>query len=202
MSRADTEVVKNRFLGFLLWQSVQSTAIYFLSKSLLLSLFTPNPFTPSLSAFLAFLAFHVSLLLISFSLFAVASPKPHRPSSAVELAGRLVNLVFVSGGQPLPPDFRRRAKISLSFVLFVAASALLGFLSLLCVCLNCFDDGGYYWRRLGRLGFRGLVVGFFYGLWYIYKRRWVLEFPIIQVRMLSANSFSKVALLSTLCMCR
>ncbi|PSR89075.1 Nucleoporin like [Actinidia chinensis var. chinensis] len=180
MSRADTEVVKNRFLGFLLWQSVQSTAIYFLSKSLLLSLFTPNPFTPSLSGFLAFLAFHVSLLLISFSLFAVASPKPHRPSSAVELAGRLVNLVFVSGGQPLPPDFRRRAKISLSFVLFVAASALLGFLSLLCVCLNCFDDGGYYWRRLGRLGFRGLVVGFFYGLWYIYKRRWVLEFPIIQ----------------------
>ncbi|PSS08039.1 Serine/threonine-protein kinase [Actinidia chinensis var. chinensis] len=146
---ADTEV-KNRFLGFLLWKSVQSTAIYVHSKSLL-SLFTPNPFTP-LSGFLVFLAFHLSFLLFSFSLF--ATPQPHRPTSFVDLAEGLIRLVFVSGGQPLPPDFCLRAKISLSFVLFVAASPLFGFLLLLCVCWNCFDDGLYYCRRLGRLGFR------------------------------------------------
>ncbi|KAL6962764.1 hypothetical protein U1Q18_037721, partial [Sarracenia purpurea var. burkii] len=109
------------------------------------------------------------------------------PASPSELILGLIRLIFVSDGRPVPPDFRRRAKLSLSFLLFVAASALSGFLSLLCLCWNCFDEsfaGGprpsYYWRLLGALGFRGLAVGFFYGLCYLYQRRWVLEFPIIQ----------------------
>ncbi|KAE9467031.1 hypothetical protein C3L33_01058, partial [Rhododendron williamsianum] len=130
---AEEEVVKNRFLGFLLWQSVQSTVLYFLCKSLLLSPFAPNPFTPSILGFFAFITFHLSLLLFSASLFAVASPQPHTPASPLELALGLVRAVFVSGGPPPPPEFRRRARISLTFVLFVASSALSGFLPALYV---------------------------------------------------------------------
>ncbi|KAF7134542.1 hypothetical protein RHSIM_Rhsim08G0124400 [Rhododendron simsii] len=180
---AEEEVVKNRFLGFLLWQSVQSTVLYFLCKSLLLSPFAPNPFTPSIPGCFAFITFHLSLLLFSASLFAVASPQPHTPASPLELALGLVRAVFVSGGPPPPPEFRRRARISLTFVLFVASSALSGFLSLISLCWNNFGDSvgqKYYWRLLGTLGFRGLAFGFFYGLCYLYKKRWVLQFPIIQ----------------------
>uniref|UniRef100_A0A5B7BMZ5 Nucleoporin protein Ndc1-Nup n=1 Tax=Davidia involucrata TaxID=16924 RepID=A0A5B7BMZ5_DAVIN len=170
-------VVKNRFLGFLIWQSVQSTAIFVLCKPLLLS-----PFTPSLSGCLAFVAFQLSLLLFSTSVSVVASPHPDRPASPSELALGLVRLLFVSGGQPLSPDFRRRAKISLSFVLFVTASALSGSLSVICVCWNCDSSAGLRpsWHGLETIGFRGFAVGFFYGLHYLFKRRWILEFPIIQ----------------------
>lgn len=190
--------MKNRFLGFLLWQSVQSTVLYFLCKSLLLSPFAPNPFTPSILGFFAFITFHLSLLLFSASLFAVASPQPHTPASPLELALGLVRAVFVSGGPPPPPEFRRRARISLTFVLFVASSALSGFLSLISVCWNNFGDSvgqKYYWQLLGTLGFRGLAVGFFYGLCYLYKKRWVLQFPIIQVGLL----FLKLPFLCFLC---
>ncbi|KAA8542908.1 hypothetical protein F0562_024057 [Nyssa sinensis] len=174
-------VVKNRFLGFLIWQSVQSTAIFLLCKLLLFSPFTQRPLSPSLAGCVAFLAFQLSLLLFSTSVSVVASPYPDRPASLSELALGLVRLLFVSGGQPLSLDIRRRAKITLSFVLFVTASALSGFLSVVCVGWNCDLSAGLQpWHRLEIIGFRGFAVGFFYGLHSLFKRRWVLEFPIIQ----------------------
>ncbi|GMP94912.1 hypothetical protein CsSME_00044174 [Camellia sinensis var. sinensis] len=180
----DTTLLNNRFLGFLIWQSVQSTLVYFLSKSLLLSPFTLNPFTLSLSSFFSFLSFHFSLLLFSLSMSAVASPQPHTAATPLELSLGLLRLLFVSGAQPLSPDFRRRARVSLVFVLFVAACALSGLLAVICVCWKCFEDsfdrGSRARRLLGTLGFRGFAIGFFYGVCYLYKRRWVLEFPIIQ----------------------
>ncbi|XP_052183944.1 uncharacterized protein LOC127795978 [Diospyros lotus] len=180
-------VVKHRFLGFLIWQSVQSTLVYFVFKSVLFSfpfVRTRNPpFAPSLIVgFFAFLTFHLSLLLFSTSFSAVASPQPHSPASPSDLALGLVRLVFVSGGQSFPTDFRRRARISLSLILFVIACALSGSLSLLSVCWSCFDAGGSPPRKyvLATLGFRGLTVGLFYGLYYVYKQRWGLQFPIVQ----------------------
>ncbi|KAJ8770894.1 hypothetical protein K2173_021809 [Erythroxylum novogranatense] len=35
-------------------------------------------------------------------------------------------------------------------------------------------------KLIRRVGFRGFVCGLMYGLFYIYQRRWVLEFPIVQ----------------------
>ncbi|KAH0686490.1 hypothetical protein KY284_017043 [Solanum tuberosum] len=180
-----TKVVKHRFLGFLIWQALQSTAVFFLSKTLLLSLFTRNPFKPSFLSIFAFIVFHFSLLIFSTSLFIISSPRPQRAASPFELllgTARLI-LVPISNSQPLlSPDFRLRARASISFVLFVAVSAVSASLSVITLCLSCNAFDQLKQRRLviGKLGFWGLQIGLLYGVHYVYNKRWVLQFPIIQ----------------------
>ncbi|WMV21061.1 hypothetical protein MTR67_014446 [Solanum verrucosum] len=180
-----TKVVKHRFLGFLIWQALQSTAIFFLSKTLLLSLFTRTPFKPSFLSIFAFIVFHFSLLIFSTSLFIISSPRPQRAASPFELllgTARLI-LVPISNSQPLlSPDFRLRARASISFVLFVAVSAVSASLSVITLCLSCNAFDQLKQRRLviGKLGFWGLQIGLLYGVHYVYNKRWVLQFPIIQ----------------------
>ncbi|KAM7479573.1 hypothetical protein LguiA_027786 [Lonicera macranthoides] len=177
-------IVKDRFLGFLIWESIHSTAIFLLCKSLLLSPFTRSPLTPSLLSFAAFIAFHLSLLLFSTAIAVIASPQPDRGASPWELALVIVKLVFVPGGVPMATDFRRRVRISLSFLLFVTVAVFSGFVSVVCICWSCDCFTELQPRRfvMGALGFRAVVAGLFYGLYYVYKKRWILQFPIIQRR--------------------
>ncbi|KAK6148215.1 hypothetical protein DH2020_019127 [Rehmannia glutinosa] len=75
--------------------------------------------------------------------------------------------------------------VSLSFVLFVSLCAVAAAVSVICVCWGCdayynVDSRSKSVGVLGNLGFRGFVIGLFYGLHYVYKHRWVLRFPIIQ----------------------
>ncbi|KAM0041348.1 putative nucleoporin protein Ndc1-Nup [Helianthus debilis subsp. tardiflorus] len=156
-------MIKDRFLGFLIWQSFQSTLVYFLAKTL----FLPST-TTTIIILSFFFFFHLSLLLFSSSLFLVSSPQPVSGVSPVELFFGLLRLVFVYGGQPLPPDFRRRARVTLRFLFFVGSSAVSAYLAVLCLC------GG------GALGLRGLLLGLIYGSHYVFTRRWVLDFPILQ----------------------
>ncbi|KAJ1377917.1 hypothetical protein SESBI_48380 [Sesbania bispinosa] len=148
MSRTTTPqlLLKNRFLSYLIWQSIPSTLIFLFFFSSLPN--SPHPLFP-LWPFLPFLSFH---LLFSATLSLIASPHP---------------FFF----PPHSPDFRRRLNHSLTFALFVAASAACGFVAAVSLC-------GV--RAIGRVGFRGFLVGSLFGLHYIFKRRWVLEFPIIQ----------------------
>ncbi|XP_024990374.1 uncharacterized protein LOC112524672 [Cynara cardunculus var. scolymus] len=163
-----TTIIKDRFLGFLIWQSFHSTLIYFICKTLLSRL---APSVTLLAAVFAFLFFQLSLLLFSTSLYLVSSPQFIRGVSPFELLVGLVKLIFVYGGQPLPYDFRRRAKVTLSFVLFLASSGVSAFLSVVCLSGS---------QVFGAIGLRGLVVGLIYGSHYLFSRRWVLDFPIIQ----------------------
>lgn len=75
---------------------------------------------------------------------------------------------------PAEPEFRRRALVSARFVVFVVVAGISGALSVVCLC--GFDG----FQLIARLGFRGFVFGVLYGLFDVYKKRWVLEFPIIQ----------------------
>ncbi|KAJ6392749.1 hypothetical protein OIU77_022270 [Salix suchowensis] len=167
-------VSKNRFLGFLIWQTFTSTTIYFLTKLFLLSFFTTPKFSPSQLYFslLKFFTFTFSNLLFSSSLSILSSPQPLPYASPLQLAAGLIRFAFVSS--PAEPEFRRRALVSARFVVSVVVAGISGALSVVCLC--GFDG----FELIARLGFRGFVFGVLYGLFYVYKKKWVLEFPIIQ----------------------
>ncbi|CAB4276513.1 unnamed protein product [Prunus armeniaca] len=179
-------VVHNRFLGFLIWQSIPSTVIFFIFKTLSSTISStshstakpPFPFAPYVFSFITFLTFHLSQLLFSFSLSLISSPHPHRLVSPLQLALGLIRFLFVPGGSDLSesPESRVRAKLSVGFLLFLAAVAVSGFVAVVSVCVKFGDGVGL----IGAVGFRGFVMGLLYGLYYVYYRRWVFEFPIIQ----------------------
>ncbi|CAN6553405.1 unnamed protein product [Malus baccata var. baccata] len=181
-------VVHNRFLGFLIWQSIPSMVIFFLFKTFSSAVPSASPsaakppltfpFAPSIFALFTFLTFHLSQVLFSFSLSLVSSPHAHRPASLLQLVLRLVRFLSIPGGPDSSetPDSRARAKLSVGFLMFLGAVAVSGFVAVASVC-GGFGDGV---SAIGRVGFRGLVMGLLYGLYYVYNRRWVLEFPIIQ----------------------
>ena len=99
-----------------------------ISKNQLLS------FAPSLISLLTFFTFHLSQLLFSASLSLVSSPYPHSPAYPFELFLGLVRFFLVSDSSTsISPNFRTRAKVSLSFVLFVAAYSVSGFVGLVFV---------------------------------------------------------------------
>ncbi|KAL5073203.1 hypothetical protein RYX36_012187, partial [Vicia faba] len=80
-----------------------------------------------------------------------------------------VSLSFVSSpsSHPIFLNF----KLSLTFLLFITASTFSGLVAAL--SLFGFNDSG-------RVGLRGFLAGLIFGFHYVFKRRWVLEFPIIQ----------------------
>lgn len=135
----------NRFLSYLIWQSIPSTLIFILSFFLL-------PQTPFWSL-VPFLTFH---FIFSVSLSLVSSPSPHP--------------IFLN------------LKLSLTFLLFITASALSGSVAAL-------SFSGF--NAFGRLGLRGFLVGLIFGFHYVVKRRWVLDFPIIQVKLFNQMGFIK-----------
>ncbi|XP_012473430.1 uncharacterized protein LOC105790400 [Gossypium raimondii] len=123
-------VVKNRLVGFLLWQSILSSLIFLAFTITIVS------WRSATAIFVSFFSFHLSQLLFSVSLSTVLSPQP---------------------------KFRRILPVLLT------AAAVSGSLSAVSFC-------GFN----GRVGFKGFASGLFYASFYVYKRRWVLQFPIIQ----------------------
>ncbi|KZV25686.1 hypothetical protein F511_04747 [Dorcoceras hygrometricum] len=178
-------IIKHRFLSFLIWQFLQSTCIFFFFKTIFLSSFTAKPFTPTFLSFLSFLAIHFSLLLVSISIFFLSSPRLIPVASPIDVSLALLRLIFVPGGQN-SSESRKKLRVWLSFALFVSVFAVSGALFAICICWGC---DVYYLQSMsriqraglvGNLGFRGFMTGLSYALHYVYKKRWVLRFPIIQ----------------------
>ncbi|CAM8927203.1 unnamed protein product [Rhodiola kirilowii] len=170
--QSSSDIIHKRFLGFLIWQFLHSSAVFILFRALILPLLASSTsHAPTPLGVLSFFVFHLAALLFSVSLFAVSSPRSQPPALPLELALGLFKLLLVSGDSS--PEFRSRAKVSLGFLLTVTASAISGALAVASICWVDLD--GFM-----VLGFRGFVVGLLYGVYFVYKRRWVLEFPIIQ----------------------
>lgn len=86
-------------------------------------------------------------------------------------------MVFLAGAGPVGGEGRRRIGISLRFVGFVGVCGVSGAVAIGCVCWSCMEFGGGF----KVVGFKGFVVGLVYGLVFIFKKRWIVEFPIVQV---------------------
>ncbi|KAH7653544.1 Nucleoporin protein Ndc1-Nup protein [Dioscorea alata] len=148
---APEDVVKNRWLGFLIWQSIAGASVYLPSMALLLR----RPRSAALSL-LSFLSFHLSLLLLCLSFFLLSSPRDH-------------HFLFV--------DFRRRAHLILRILLFFLLSSVAGFLSVASVCVR---SEILHAPTLAEVALTGSAFGMVYALQYLLRKRWVLQFPIIQ----------------------
>ncbi|CAL9782668.1 unnamed protein product [Musa acuminata subsp. burmannicoides] len=175
------EVVKNRWLGFLIWQSITSAVIH-LSSSLLLHRLGRGSSSSAAATLFAFLAFHLSLLLLSLAIFLLSTPHPDPSASLPDLATATLraSLKSLVGGFSRPSftaDFAHRARRSLASGVFLLVCGVAGFLSVVAVCGNAEVVDG---ASLVGVGLRGLVFGLVYGLHYVYRRRWILKFPIIQ----------------------
>ncbi|CAD5197021.1 unnamed protein product [Musa acuminata subsp. malaccensis] len=175
------EVVKNRWLGFLIWQSITSAVIH-LSSSLLLHRLGRGSSSSVAATLFAFLAFHLSLLLLSLAIFLLSTPHPDPSASLPDLAAATLraSLKSLVGGFSRPSftaDFAHRARRSLASGVFLLVCGVAGFLSVVAVCGNAEVVDG---ASLVGVGLRGLVFGLVYGLHYVYRRRWILKFPIIQ----------------------
>ncbi|EPS64524.1 hypothetical protein M569_10253, partial [Genlisea aurea] len=173
---ADGAIVKHRFLSFLIWQFLFSSFLFFLTKTLLLSAFSGNLFSPA--SLFSFFSFHSSLLLFSISLFFVSSPNPLPFATPLEILLSLGRLIFVSGSDQTL--LRKKVRVSLGFLLFLSLTAVSGATVVLSLCWACGCFRNADSRVLVLLGLRGYTVGLLYGLHYLYKQRWVLRFPIIQ----------------------
>ncbi|XP_042373418.1 uncharacterized protein LOC121967330 [Zingiber officinale] len=175
------ELVKKRWLGFLIWQSIASAVLH-LPNSIFFLRQHPSPSSPAAVFLLSFLAFHLSLLLLSLALFIVVSPHPDPSASLPELAAASFRYLLKAlvGGFSRPSftaHFSLRARRSLVSVLFLLICSAAGSLILLGICgLPQVLD----LASLVDIGLRGVVFGLVYCLHYIYRKRWVLNFPIIQ----------------------
>lgn len=85
-------------------------------------------------------------------------------------------MLFLSGAGNVGSEGRKKVGVSLGFVGFVGLCGLSGAVAVGSVCWSCMDFGGGF----KGVGFKGFVVGLVYGLVFVFKKRWIIEFPIVQ----------------------
>ncbi|KAJ3680394.1 hypothetical protein LUZ60_016672 [Juncus effusus] len=168
-------IITNRQLGFIIWQSIAAASIH-LTYSLFLRLL--NLASLSFRDFsVSFVGFLLCLLLFSLSLLPLHSPFPHHSASPTELASTLIKSVLKSciGGysERLNGEVWARAERSLLAVSFSVLCVIIGFFSMVAACWG--TDESFV-----GLGIRGAVFGLVFSAHYLYTKRWLLKFPVIQ----------------------
>ncbi|XP_031477525.1 uncharacterized protein LOC116248716 [Nymphaea colorata] len=165
----EAEMIRIRWLRCFLWHAILSTFLLTSYHYLLLS-----PALRSAFSLLLHLLISIPLSFLAFS--SLTSPDLEPSASLAELAFGLARVVLnaVVGASPGFPTTasRRRAQAFLrraAFVVFLGLSAGLSLVSA--------RGGGWSWRELG---FRGVLVGVVYAGVYVYRKRFVLAFPIVQ----------------------
>ncbi|XP_078448497.1 nucleoporin protein Ndc1-Nup protein [Wolffia australiana] len=171
------DVVQNRWLGFLIWQIIFATSIFLLISPLL-----GSPSTSLLSSLASFLIFLLSVFVFSFSLFLTSTPQSEPSASLSELGGGFLRALIKAlvGGFQSPsfsPEFRRRVCRTMKSLALISVCAASGWLSVVSMCC---DLERLHLSALIYFGSGGLVFGLLFGSHYVYQKRWVLQFPIVQ----------------------
>ncbi|XP_074308127.1 uncharacterized protein LOC141643008 [Silene latifolia] len=170
-------IIHNRFISFLIWQTIQSTFIFILTRTLLLSPFTTFRFLPSFLTLLSLISFLLSSFIFSLSLHNLSSPSFRRPASLPDLALGLLRIIFTST-PPSDATFIPRARVSFGIFLLVSATSVSGFVGVVALVGTCSSQS--FAPLITLFGFRGFVAGFVYGLYCLFNRRYLLVFPILQ----------------------
>ena len=118
------------------------------------------------------------MLLFSISVQILSTPQYRRPASVPELALGIIRLLF-SGSASLDSDFVGRVRSSLCIALFVIVSAASSFVAVISIAGSSYS--GSLGGLINDLGFKALATGMIYGVYFVFSRRWVLVFPIVQV---------------------
>ncbi|XP_020527769.1 uncharacterized protein LOC18441940 isoform X2 [Amborella trichopoda] len=177
----EPEIVKKRWLSLLLWQLTFSTIIWTICKTLVLFPFTSCHPSPSLYGLLSYITFELSLFLFFLALKIITSPVDVPAASAAEISVNMAKTliqVLITGYPPSSTlELRRRAQGSADRLLVALICAISGCVAMISVCGgSAFADA----PNLVNLGLRGSIAGIVYGVHFIYMRRWVLSFPVIQ----------------------
>ncbi|KAM7266707.1 hypothetical protein ACFE04_004604 [Oxalis oulophora] len=169
-------VSSKRLIGFMIWQSITSTLIFIIYKTLI---FLNSTTTTTLTTLIiTLLTFQLSQFIFSLSLTILSSPNSIRPASPLQLLSSLFRLLLLSSSSDDDDDFiRKKVKLSLSFILFIAAASFSGFVAVLSLCLRRISDDDI---DVARLGFKGFTIGLLYAVVFLWNNRWVLDFPIVQ----------------------
>ncbi|KAJ6838946.1 uncharacterized protein M6B38_317865 [Iris pallida] len=153
---SSSEIIKNRYLGFLIWQSLATAPIHLLLSPSPRPLLPPPPPLPP-----------PPLPLPLSPLF----PAPPPPPPPLLLSSLLKSLIAGGGSSPSSADARHRSRRTLASAAFLLASAMSGSLAVAAVAGR---RGGVL--EAGAAGAARAGVG----ADYLYRRRWVFGFPIIQ----------------------
>uniref|UniRef100_A0A0C9RSU8 TSA: Wollemia nobilis Ref_Wollemi_Transcript_14496_1988 transcribed RNA sequence n=1 Tax=Wollemia nobilis TaxID=56998 RepID=A0A0C9RSU8_9CONI len=174
--------VKKRWIRCLVWQQVAGAVIWTAGDAVLtlaaspLGFVPPRGLLPSLSMrFFRFLVFQFCVAILLVAHYIVTSPEEKSAASALELAAGAMGAALGGGWWTGP--LRQRAQTTADWALFVFTSMFGGFLAV-------FSMTAGFMRVEGTSSFdmalRGAALGFVYGVHYIYRKRWVVNFPIIQ----------------------
>ncbi|KAM7266177.1 hypothetical protein ACFE04_004074 [Oxalis oulophora] len=173
-------VSSKRLIGFMIWQSITSTLIFLIYKTLI---FFNSTTTTLTTLIITLLTFQLSQFIFSLSLTILSSPNSIRPASPLQLLTSLFRLLLLSSSSSSDGDgdgddfIRKKVKLSLSFILFTAAASFSGFVAVLSLCWRRISDDDI---DVARLGFKGFTIGLLYAVVFLWNNRWVLDFPIVQ----------------------
>ncbi|KAH9321948.1 hypothetical protein KI387_016587, partial [Taxus chinensis] len=164
--------VKKRWIRCLIWQQVVGTIIWITwNTALALTVSSDGPTLSSFGiGFLRFLVFQMCMTLLLVGHFIVTSPEEKAAAGVWEIMVGFMGAVI--GGRDEATCLRRRTQTLADWALFVFITTFVGFLALFSLAVGLMSPFDTI--------LRGAALGFVYGLHYIYKRRWVLCFPIIQ----------------------
>ncbi|KAJ7294285.1 hypothetical protein O6H91_Y269100 [Diphasiastrum complanatum] len=186
-----SDVLWRRWLRCIIWHSVISSIMWLLWELLCPSFGSNHRWRlillPTLITFIGYILFLTAQLLFIVGETLVLQPESKDSASVGELVVGISTLAWRAAlGGTSQGDLAFRIADLVQKMEALRDRVLFIILCIASGCLSLLSLGSPMYSYLGSLGMldmslRGAILGLFYGLWYIYQKRYVITFPIIQV---------------------
>ncbi|KAJ7548109.1 hypothetical protein O6H91_08G117700 [Diphasiastrum complanatum] len=188
-----SDVLWRRWLRCIIWHSVISSIMWLLWELLCPSFGSNHRWRlillPTLITFIGYILFLTAQLLFIVGETLVLQPESKDSASVGELVVGISTLAWRAAlGGTSQGDLAFRIADLVQKMEALRDRVLFIILCIASGCLSLLSLGSPMYSYLGSLGMldmslRGAILGLFYGLWYIYQKRYVITFPIIQRRL-------------------